>query len=270
MCHEFVLCDCFKAIQSTILVPIHLLLSSYGRRAFSVAGPTKWISRPTHLRDQHRRHIVNIFQRRFSFQSTIACTAHCRLSMLAMHSTNWCLVTRFTYLIYAPIAATRLVTFCLSAPCTSTLTYLPKKRKLKVKDECSDICYSAAYISQTRDRAIAEVTADWHELMIGLLKLSISRLRHRWRYISSWNMKAMFVALSPYVQHPLVPNSTTRTPATDMLYNTTNGRAHNNSTTCCTTDSPPTAKNLPHPNILTCRDVGLWRCNVANLLYNKL
>ena len=29
----------------------------------------------------------------------------------------------------------------------------------------------------------------------------------------------------------LVPNSTTRTPATDMLCNTTNGRAHNNSTT---------------------------------------
>ena len=29
----------------------------------------------------------------------------------------------------------------------------------------------------------------------------------------------------------LVPNSTTRTPATDMLYNTTNGQAHNNSTT---------------------------------------
>ena len=45
--------------------------------------------------------------------------------------------------------------------------------------------------------------------------------------------------------------STTRTPATDMLYNTTNGRAHNSSTTCCTTNSPPTDKNLPHPNILT-------------------
>ena len=32
-------------------------------------------------------------------------------------------------------------------------------------------------------------------------------------------------------------------------------------------------KNLPHPNILTCRDVGLWRCDVANfsqlvVLYN--
>jgi len=26
----------------------------------------------------------------------------------------------------------------------------------------------------------------------------------------------------------------------------------------------------PHPNILTCRDVGLWHCDVANLLYNKL
>ena len=62
----------------------------------------------------------------------------------------------------------------------------------------------------------------------------------------------------------LVPNSTTRTPATD----TTNGRAHKNSTTCCTTNSPPTDKYLPHPNILTCRDVGLWHCDVANLLYN--
>jgi len=59
----------------------------------------------------------------------------------------------------------------------------------------------------------------------------------------------------------------------DMLYNTTNGRAHNNSTTCCTTNSLPTDKNFPHPNILTCRDVGLWHCDVANIcplvmLYN--
>jgi len=46
-------------------------------------------------------------------------------------------------------------------------------------------------------------------------------------------------------------------PATDMLYNTTNRRAHNNSTTCSTTDSPPTDKNLPHRNIWTCRDVGI-------------
>ena len=30
--------------------------------------------------------------------------------------------------------------------------------------------------------------------------------------------------------------------------------------------TPPTDKNLPHPNILTCRDVGLWHCDVANLL----
>ena len=39
----------------------------------------------------------------------------------------------------------------------------------------------------------------------------------------------------------------------------TNRRAHNNSTTCCATNSPPT-------DILTCRDVGLWHCDVANLL----
>jgi len=49
------------------------------------------------------------------------------------------------------------------------------------------------------------------------------------------------------------------------MYNSTNGRAHNNSTTCCTTNSPPTDKNVPHPNIVTCRDVGLCRhCDVAN------
>ena len=30
--------------------------------------------------------------------------------------------------------------------------------------------------------------------------------------------------------------------------------------------TPPTDINLPHPNILTCRDVGLWHCDVANLL----
>jgi len=68
----------------------------------------------------------------------------------------------------------------------------------------------------------------------------------------------------------LVPNSTIRMPATDMLYNTTNGRAHNNSTTSCTTNSPPTDKNLPYSNVLTCPHVGLWHCDVANLLYNKL
>ena len=53
-----------------------------------------------------------------------------------------------------------------------------------------------------------------------------------------------------------------QTPPTD----TTNGRAHNNSTTCCTTNSPPSDRSLPHPNILTCRDVGLCYCDVANLL----
>jgi len=39
----------------------------------------------------------------------------------------------------------------------------------------------------------------------------------------------------------LMTNSTKRTPATDM-YNTTNGRARNDSATCCTT-------NLPHRHV---------------------
>jgi len=30
--------------------------------------------------------------------------------------------------------------------------------------------------------------------------------------------------------------------------------------------TPSTDKNLPLPNILTCRDVGLWHCDVENLL----
>ena len=78
-------------------------------------------------------------------------------------------------------------------------------------------------------------------------------------YLSHCNAEAapadVFTAVSYFVTScsacycgVLVPNSTTRTPATDMLYNTTNGRAHNNSTTCCTTHLPPTDKNLPHPN----------------------
>ena len=74
-----------------------------------------------------------------------------------------------------------------------------------------------------------------------------------------------------------MPNSTTRTPATDMLYNITNGRAHNNSTTCCTTNSPPTDKNLTHRNaraqhldMSRCWDVANFCPLVVNLLYNKL
>jgi len=74
----------------------------------------------------------------------------------------------------------------------------------------------------------------------------------------------------------LYPHST-RTPAMDTLYNTTNGQDHNNSTTCCTTNSPPTDKNLPHRNARAqhlhmprCSDVANFCPLVVNLLYNKL
>jgi len=68
----------------------------------------------------------------------------------------------------------------------------------------------------------------------------------------------------------LVPNSTTRTPATDMLYNTTNGRAHNNSTTCCTTNLPRCNVRAQHLDMSRCWDVANFCPLVANLLYNKL
>jgi len=76
---------------------------------------------------------------------------------------------------------------------------------------------------------------------------------------------------SVHTQAQLMPNSTIHghrlrtcrtTPPTDKL--TTILQLN-----CCTTNSPPTDKNLPHPNILTCRDVGLWHCDVANLLYES-
>jgi len=67
----------------------------------------------------------------------------------------------------------------------------------------------------------------------------------------------------------LVPNSTTRTPAMDMLYNTTNGHhqrtSSHNSTACCTT-------NLPHRNARA-RHLDMSRCwDVANFcpLVNRL
>jgi len=40
---------------------------------------------------------------------------------------------------------------------------------VKGKGKGLDTCYSATYMSQTRDRqrfTISEVTADWHELMV--------------------------------------------------------------------------------------------------------
>jgi len=54
----------------------------------------------------------------------------------------------------------------------------------------------------------------------------------------------------------LVPNSTIRTPATDMLHNTTNGQAPNNSTLVV---QQICHIAIPKPNISTCQDVGMWQ-----------
>jgi len=48
------------------------------------------------------------------------------------------------------------------------MTYI-KARKHKSKGKGLDTCYSAAYMSQTRDQqhfTILEVAADWHEPMV--------------------------------------------------------------------------------------------------------
>ena len=62
-----------------------------------------------------------------------------------------------------------------------------------------------------------------------------------------------------------LPNSTTRTPATDMLHNTTNGRAHNNSTTCCTCKFPNNGQK-----IVKSQHLDMSRCWALALLCGKL
>jgi len=47
--------------------------------------------------------------------------------------------------------------------------YLISTLKVKVKGKGLDTCYSATYMSQTRDQqrfTISEVAADWHEPMV--------------------------------------------------------------------------------------------------------
>jgi len=74
----------------------------------------------------------------------------------------------------------------------------------------------------------------------------------------------------------LVPNSTTRTPATDMLYNTTNGRAHNNSATYLVAQQNHHQRTKiatsQHLDMLG-SGIAMWQIFVrlvVNLLYNKL
>ena len=53
--------------------------------------------------------------------------------------------------------------------CHSNLNLDMIHTKVKVKDKGLDTCYSATYMSQTRDQqrfTISEVAADWHEAMV--------------------------------------------------------------------------------------------------------
>jgi len=57
----------------------------------------------------------------------------------------------------------------------------------------------------------------------------------------------------------LVPNSTTRTPATDMLYSTTKGQAHSIILQLVLVVQQIYHIATPEPNISTCQDVGMWQ-----------
>ena len=65
-----------------------------------------------------------------------------------------------------------LVEFCSFEPVTAGLRVFVNQLSfviLKGKGKGLDTCYSAAYMSQTRDQqcfAISEVAADWHEPMV--------------------------------------------------------------------------------------------------------
>jgi len=60
------------------------------------------------------------------------------------------------------------------------------------------------------------------------------------------------------------------TSATDILYNATNGQAHNNSTTCCTTNLPLRNARAQHLDMSRCWDVANVFPLVVNLLHSKL
>ena len=59
----------------------------------------------------------------------------------------------------------------LETECSATLSAVQRQcyKQQKGKDKGLDTCYSAAYMSQTRDQqrfTISEVAADWHESMV--------------------------------------------------------------------------------------------------------
>ena len=58
---------------------------------------------------------------------------------------------------------------CAALHCTALRTTLQARTRLKGKGKGLDTCYSATYMSQTRNQqrfTISEVAADWHEPMV--------------------------------------------------------------------------------------------------------
>ena len=84
-----------SAASHQFVVPSYRL-SSYGRRAFSVAGPMIWNSLPRHLGDPI--HTISVFGRRhFSLQSTNVCSALEVFGIGALYKFTFCLLTYLSH-----------------------------------------------------------------------------------------------------------------------------------------------------------------------------
>jgi len=61
------------------------------------------------------------------------------------------------------------LSYCKQIACQLLITQYVEGTHIKVKDKGLDNCYSATYMSHTRDQqrfTISEVATDWHEQMV--------------------------------------------------------------------------------------------------------
>jgi len=134
----------------------------------------------------------------------------------------------------------------------STFYCNPTRKHYYSRNKCENIwtVECRKQVLRMRDMSRHSVKLDWLWLTryTNPYRRAINCMRLVWSNISTRTTQT-------YIH--LEPNSTTRTPATNTSYE------HHQRT-------PPTDKNLPYPNILTCRDVGLWHCDVANLFVELL
>jgi len=175
--------------------------------------------------------------------------------MLSCHLVTWLKVTFLTHVI----SNMQFVSSVIGSLANFWWLFVVKTfRKLYVAEwlvSCtlkSDICDSWRYLWVVPS-VTQPVTVVSHKAIVCLSDLN---------WLVTWTWVPDFIVL--------MPNSTTRTLSTDMLHNTTNGQAHNNSTTCCTTNLPHRNARAQHLDMSIRWDVANFCPLVVNLLFNKL